>query len=112
MHLDGSLAAGVMRAPDVLDEVFARHVAVDRGEQGQDAVLGRGQLDPPPCDEGARRGQVDREIVGRDDPVIARARHRSGHADDGRQLPVTVGDGCSRCSVMNSCLSLCRQRIR
>jgi len=40
----------------------------------------------------ARRGEVDREIVGRHDPVIARARHRSGHADDGRQLPVTVVD--------------------
>ena len=30
MHLDGSLAAGVIRAPEVFDEFFARDSAVDR----------------------------------------------------------------------------------
>src|SRR3954469_23426067 len=33
--------------PGGREEVSARHVAVDRGEQGQHAVLGRGQLPLP-----------------------------------------------------------------
>jgi hypothetical protein len=32
MHVDGSLAAGVIRAPEMLDEFFARDLAVDRAE--------------------------------------------------------------------------------
>jgi hypothetical protein len=92
MHLDGSLTAGVIRTPEVLDEFFARGLALDRREKSQDAMLGRGELDAPSCDEGTRRGEVDRQIAGGNDPVIARARHGPGHADDGRQLPVRVVD--------------------
>src|SRR3954469_7516419 len=71
VHLDGSLSAGVIRTPQVLDERLARYVAVGRGEQGGDPGLGGCELDPPSCDEGTRRREVDGEI--------ANPGHRLGH---------------------------------
>src|SRR5215208_1894988 len=85
VHLYGSLPTGVIGAPEVLDELFRGDLAAGREEQGKDAMLGRGELDPPSCDEGPCRREVDGEVAGGDRPITARARHGPRHADDGRR---------------------------